>query len=64
MIPEIGVMIGAYIVTRMLSHILKTNSNLHWLSASFAVVTILITLVVCYDLLLRGAAVTDLPALR
>ena len=51
MIPEIGVMVGGYIVTRMVA-MLGSGANV--VAQIFAVITILVALVVCWDLLLRG----------
>jgi hypothetical protein len=53
MIPEIGVMIGAYIVTRMVA-MLGSGANI--VAQVFAVITILVALVVCWDLLQPGLA--------
>jgi hypothetical protein len=51
MIREIGLMISAYIVTRMMA-MLGSGANIA--AKIFAVITILVALVVCSDLLLRG----------
>lgn len=52
MITEIGIMIGFYIVTRMLSMLTSRNEIkiVNWLS----LVTIIVTIIVIIDLCFRG----------
>jgi len=58
MIPEIGVMIGAYIITRMLSYIFGTGERKEkGLVIVFAGITIVITVIVIIDLLMRGSSI-------
>lgn len=53
MLPAIGVMIGAYIITRMLD-LLSSTEKKTWVKI-FGVMTILITLVSVIDLLNAGS---------
>ena len=56
MIPEIGVMVGLYIITRMLSLIIKrTEKGESALVIVFAALTIIATIFIIYDLFQRGA---------
>ena len=56
MIPEIGVMIGAYIFVRMLSLILRTKEGSENPAVRiFAVLAIALTALICTDLLTRGS---------
>ena len=55
MIPDIGIMIGFYIVSRMLELISSSDKMLIKL---MAVVTILVSVIGLLDLFLRGAAKT------
>ena len=64
MIPEIGVMVGAYIVTRMLELIVGPNSRAAVITRAFAIVTILVSLVVIADLALRGTTGLDLSDMK
>jgi hypothetical protein len=52
MIPDIGIMIGAYIVTRMIE-VLKTPNTTRVVRAS-AITTLIVAVVMSLDLLLRG----------
>ncbi len=64
MIPELAIMIGAYIVTRMLESLLGSSGKRVILARVSAVVTIVIALVVIADMLLRGTTglnVSELP---
>ena len=55
MIVEIGIMMGAYIFTRMLSMIIgKKDGNESIGVKIFAVITILVTLFIVFDLFMRG----------
>ena len=54
MIPDIGLMVGAYIVTRMLRLLVKTEPKENGVVVFFAAVTILVTVICLYDLLSRG----------
>lgn len=53
MIPDIGIMIGAYILTRMVEMV---TSDAHWFARFLAVITIVITLISVVDLLAKSAA--------
>ncbi len=62
MIPEIGLMIGAYIITRMVAAVAPPEKNgaaAQLIVTAFATVTILIAAFVMFDLFTRGA--TGLP---
>ena len=64
MIAEIGLMIGAYIFTRMLALILKPPEQFaskfaRGLVAVFAIITVIITVIVCSDLATRGSSVAN-----
>ena len=63
MIPDIGVMVAAYILTRMLQIILKRDPKENGVVVAFAVITIIVTAVVAGDLLLRGTTGVSLPEL-
>lgn len=52
MIPDIGLMVAAYIVTRMFAIIFKDEN--HLALKIFAVITILVATVCAFDLLMRG----------
>ena len=55
MIPVIGLMIGAYIVTRMISFLTRRGErNESVLVKVFAVITVLVVLICVVDLLSRG----------
>lgn len=55
MIPLIGIMIGAYIITRMLHLIIDQSKTTNAVTMIFAVITILITIYVIYSLLTSGS---------
>lgn len=55
MIPEIGLMIGFYIITRMVSFILRKGERKESSAVVIlAVITILITVIVIFDLWIKG----------
>jgi len=55
MIPTIGIMIGFYIVTRMISLLLRKDARAeHILVKVFAIITILVNLICVADLMLSG----------
>ncbi len=57
MLPEIGLMVGAYIITRMLTFAVPPEKNGTFgqaLAPGAAIVTILISGGVVYDLFVRG----------
>ena len=64
MIPEIGFMIGAYIVTRMVALILAPEPKPGATARVLALVTILISTLVMLDLLLRGTTGLNVNDLR
>jgi hypothetical protein len=55
-IPEIGLMIGAYIVTRMVQLALKRDPREHVIVIVCSLATTVITGLVVADLLTRGSA--------
>lgn len=56
MIPSIGIMIGMYIITRMISFVSRKNERAEsGLTKLFAVLTILVTLLVMVSLLTSGS---------
>jgi hypothetical protein len=57
MIPEIGLMVGLYIITRMVQLLLTSSahgSGVERATKGFAFVTRLVTVVVVMDLIIRG----------
>lgn len=60
MIPDISLMIGAYIVTRMIT-LPPQQANI--VAKVLAVITVIVTIVCVGDLLSRGSTATP-PALR
>jgi len=62
MLPEIGLMIGAYIITRMVSFMTrKEPRNESRITEAFAAITIIVTVLVILDLLSRGSGPSPLP---
>jgi hypothetical protein len=65
MIVEIGIMVGAYIITRMISFVTRTGERSESiLTKIFAVLTVLVTVIIVADLLLRGVTSTAEGYLR
>ncbi len=62
MIPEIGIMVGLYIVTRML--LVLHGSSATRAARVLAFITVLVSLVVMADLALRGTIGLNLTDLR
>jgi len=61
MIPEIGLMIGFYIITRMISFLLRKGERKESTAVMvLSVITIIITVFVVYDLFVRGASIQNL----
>jgi hypothetical protein len=57
MIPDIGLMIGAYIITRMFSFLTRKGQMEESLVVKiFAIITMLLTFVVVIDLFTRGTS--------
>lgn len=54
LIPDIGLMVGAYIITRMLRLIVKREPKEHGVVIAFAVGTVIVTVISLFDLLARG----------
>lgn len=55
MIPDIGLMVGAYVITRMISFLTRMQDRAESAVVKvFAVITILVTLVCVADLMMRG----------
>ncbi len=62
MIPDIGVMIGAYIITRMISFLTRKEQRAEsFIVKVLAVITIIVTVVVIIDLFSKGTN-TTLPS--
>jgi len=57
MIPDIGIMVAAYIVTRMVALLCQPPPQANFVTKAFSVVTIVITLFCTLDLLVRGVTV-------
>ena len=62
-IPDNGLKVATYILTRMLQIILKREPKENVVVVAFAVITIIVTAVVAGDLLLRGTTGVSLPEL-
>jgi hypothetical protein len=61
MIPEIGLMVGFYIITRMISFLTRKDDRKESGAVMvLAVITIIITLFVIYDLFARGTSIPEL----
>ena len=59
MIPDSGLMVGAYIITRMISFLTRKEEKAESVIVKvFTVITILVTVVSVLDLLTRGAPST------
>lgn len=57
MLPDIGLMVGVYIVTRMVSFLTRQDQRAEvGIVKILAVITIVVTLIALGDLLLRGAS--------
>jgi hypothetical protein len=56
MIPDIGIMMAAYIVTRMVGMLGQPNAQANVIAKVLAVITILITLGAAADLLQKGSS--------
>lgn len=55
MIPDIGLMMGVYIITRMISFLTRKGERSESVIVRiFAVITIFVTIICIFDLLLRG----------
>jgi hypothetical protein len=70
-IPDIGILVAAYVFTRMLSLIGRPidpqggwQANMPRATRIFAIVTVLVAVVIGFDLLLRGTTGVSLPELR
>jgi hypothetical protein len=61
MIPEIGLMIGFFIITVMLSYISKSGEKReHPVVNIFALLTIIFTVIIMIDLFARGVEIDKL----
>jgi hypothetical protein len=61
MLAEIGLMVGFYIITRMVSFLLRKGERKESGAVQiFAVVTIIITIIVVADLFMKGVSVSGL----
>jgi len=55
MIPDIGLMVGAYVVTRMVSFLTRKGDRAESVVVKvLAVITVLVTVICVADLLMRG----------
>lgn len=64
MIPEIGLMIGAYIFTRMLSFTTRKGERKeHPVVFLFSVLAMIGTVFICLDLLLGSRSRTPIPGI-
>ena len=55
MIPDIGLMVGAYVVTRMVSFLTRKGNMAESVVVKvLAVITVLVTVICVADLLMRG----------
>ena len=59
MIPDIGMMVGAYIFTRMIGVLVGPDATGAWtaVEAFCAFITMVITVLAVYDLVTRGASI-------
>lgn len=58
MIPEIGLIIGLYIITRMVSFLLRTGDRKESVAVMvLAVINIIVTGFVIYDFFVTGASI-------
>jgi cytochrome b561 len=65
MLPDIGLMIAAYIVTRMVALLGQPRPQANPVAKVFAAITILVAVVCALDLVLRGVIMPgNIPALR
>ena len=58
MIPDIGLMVGAYIITRM-TELLGSEANV--ITKVFAVFTLLLTAIALFDLMAGSPSIEPLP---
>lgn len=64
MLAEIGIMVGFYIMTRMLALERKKDGTLPMFARVLAIVTFIITAIVVVDLVYRGfSASNNMPSL-
>ena len=62
MLVDIGVMVAAYIVTRMVSFLARSGAQAeHVLVKVLAVLTAVVAILCALDLLLRGGSSTQIP---
>ena len=59
MIPAIGFMIAAYIITRMLNLLIDKGKQTNIITAFFAVITILVSLYAAYVLVTSGTEIAS-----
>jgi hypothetical protein len=65
MIPEIGLMIGAYTFTRLLSFVMRRGEREeHAAVKVFAILGMIGTVFICFDLLIRSSGAPTIPPLR
>jgi len=64
MLAEIGIMVGVYIITRMVDLNLGRNGKAFLVTRVVSILTLLLTGLIVLDLLVRGlTATTELPTL-
>ncbi len=64
MIPEIGIVVGLYVVTRMLEILVRTEPKASAAVAIPAILTLVVAVLVIVDLAVRGATGLNLNDLR
>ncbi|MGA2363394.1 MAG: hypothetical protein ABSG73_13160 [Candidatus Aminicenantales bacterium] len=60
MLVDIGLMVGSYIFTRMLHISFKRESNAYGIVHASAIITILVTLYCCFDLVMHASQINGL----
>jgi len=58
MIAEIGIMVGLYIITRMVSYLTRKSPAEPTIVRVLAIITIIATIIVVIDMFLRGTSPT------
>lgn len=61
MIPDIGVMIAAYVITRLVAMIGRKDVNIP--AQLLAILAIVVTAIACFDLIISGSRRAGLPGL-
>jgi len=63
MLAEIGIMVGFYILTRMLTIERNKEGKVSSFAKVLAVVTFIVTVIILIDLVMRGFTVSGAPSL-